>query len=45
MQIRFKDKNIYLITLKYTKPKSNSTIPALIQLNNEIIVTMQNKKA
>lgn len=44
-QVQHEDKNRYGIALKYTKPKFNSTIPALIRLNNEIAITMQDKKA
>ena len=44
-QIRFEDKNRCWIALKYTKPKSNNTTPALIGLNNKIAVIMQDKKA
>ena len=44
-QIRPEDKNRCWIALKYTKPKSNSTTPALVGQNNEIAVTMQDKKA
>lgn len=44
-QIWPKDKNRCLIALKYTKPKSNSTTPALIGPNNEIAVTMQDNEA
>ena len=40
-----KDKNRCWIAFKYTKPKSNSTTPALIEPNNEIAVTMQDKEA
>ena len=44
-QIRPEDKNRCWIALKYTKPKANSTTPVLIGPNNEIAVTMQDKKA
>lgn len=44
-QIRPEDKNRCWIALKYTKPKSNSTTPALIGSNNEIAITMQDKEA
>ena len=44
-QIRPEDKNRCWIALKYTKPKSNSTTPALIGPNNEVAVTMQDKEA
>ncbi len=44
-RIRLEDKNRYWIALKYTKPKSNSTTPALIGPNNEIAITMQDKEA
>ena len=44
-QIRPEDKTRCWIALKYTKPKSNSTISALIRPNNEIAVTMQDKEA
>ena len=44
-QIRPKNKNRCWIALKYTKPKSNSTTPALIGLNKEIAVIMQDKEA
>ena len=44
-QVQHEDKNRYWIALKYTKPKSNSTISALIGPNNEIAIIMQDKKA
>lgn len=44
-QIWHEDKIRYWIALKYIKPKSNSTIPALTGPNNEIVVTMQDKEA
>ena len=37
-------KNRYWIALKYIKPKSNSTTPVIIGPNNEIAVTIQDKK-
>ena len=40
-QTRHENKNRCWIALKYTKPKSNSTIPALIRPNNKIAVTMK----
>lgn len=44
-QIWPKDKNRCWIALKYSKPKSNGTTPALIGPNNKIAVTMQDKEA
>ena len=44
-QIRLEGKNRCWIALKYTKPKSNNTTPALIGPNNETAVTMQDKEA
>ncbi len=44
-QIRPEDINRCWTALKYTKPKSNSTTPALIGPNNEVAVTMQDKEA
>ena len=45
MQMRLEDKNRCWIALKYTKPKFNSIIPALIDFNNEIAVITKDKKA
>lgn len=44
-QVRPEDKNRCWIALKYTKPKSNSTTPALVGPSQEIAVTMQDKEA
>lgn len=43
-QIRPEDKNRYQIALKYTKLKSNNTTLALVRLNKEIAITMQDKE-
>ena len=44
-QIRSEDINRCWIALKYTKPKSNSTTPALVEPNQEIAIIMQDKEA
>ena len=41
---RPKDQNRCWIALKYTKPKTNSTTPMLIELNNERAVTVKAKE-
>lgn len=44
-KIQLEDKNRYWIVLKYTKPRTNSTSPMLIGLNNKKAITMQAKEA
>lgn len=43
-KIHPENKNLCWKVLKYTKPKTNCTTPALQDLNNQVAVTMQAKK-